>query len=101
MTIVSNNKENEPIESPEVPEFLPQYFWAFCCLMLYKLGDVEIISLERLEQFDAEKDCPEVVWIAEKKAWMMKNKKINRPTIITPPKSIRKKMIKNLLSARS
>jgi len=97
---MTDSEEKEPIESEEMPEFEARFFWAFACLMLYKLGDVEMISLERLEQFDAENDCPEVVWIAEKKAWMMKNKKIDRPTIITPPKKVAKQMMKNILKSR-
>ena len=93
----STEKKNE---ETQMPTFEPRFFWAFVALMLYKLGDVEMITLERLEKFDAEKDCPEVVWIAEKKAWMMKNKKIDRPTIITPPKKIAKQMMKNILKSR-
>ena len=76
------------------PVFKPEYFWAFAALMLYKLGDVEAITLEHLEKFDAERDCPDIIWNAEKKSFIMKNKTIDRPVIIKVPKKLMKKLPK-------
>lgn len=96
-----SDEQEKSNQEDKMPEFKPQYFWAFCALMLYKLGDVEAISLECLDKFNAERDSPDVIWNAEKKAFIMKNKEISRPSPIAIPGKIRKKMIRNILKGRN
>ena len=94
---MSDNVENEPIESEEPPEFKTEYFWAFMALMLYKLGGTEVISLEHLEQFDFENDCPQVSWDAKNKAIVMRNLDTEKPVVIAMPGKIRKKMFREFV----
>jgi len=94
---MSDNVENEPIESEEPPEFKTEYFWAFMVLLLYKTGGVEVISLEHLEQFDFENDCPQVSWDAKNKAIVMRNLDTEKPVEIITPGKIRKKMFREFV----
>ena len=66
------------VEQPKAPEFQPAWFWAFASLMLYKLGGVEAVSVERLEQFD-ETELPEVIYDHDRKAFVMKLKDKDMP----------------------
>ena len=93
---MSDNVENEPIESEDPPEFKTEWFWAFMALMLYKLGGAQAISLEHLEQFDFENDCPQVSWDAKNKAIVIRNLDAQKPVEIITPGKIRKKMCKKM-----
>ena len=91
-------------EKPErqVPEFKPSSFWAFMTLTLYKLGGVEVITDEQLEQFDIE-HAPDVLYDHDRKAWIMKLKKDDMPKRILVPvngKILKKqrRLIKGFLS---
>ena len=54
------NKDNGEVPEEQQPEFKTEYFWAFMTMLLYHVGGVYTISLEHLEQYDYEKDCPQV-----------------------------------------
>jgi len=87
----------ESKENSEIPDFLPQYFWAFMALLLYKIGGVEAIKLEYLEKFDFENDCPQVSWDAKNKAIVMRNLDAEEPVKIITPGKIRKKMFREFI----
>jgi len=72
--------EQKPSDEPVAgrPEFRPAWFWAFVALMLHKLGGMEAVTIERLEQFDIE-DCPEVYYDGDAKAYVMKLKDKDMP----------------------
>ena len=89
-------------EKPErqVPEFKPSSFWAFMTLTLYKLGGVEVITDEQLEQFDIEQ-APDVLYDHDRKAWIMKLKEKDMPgpkVLVKVPKKLIRKMPKTFLS---
>lgn len=81
----------------ECPGFQPKYFWAFCALMLWKLGGMEVIKHEYIEKFDLD-NMPEVIYDHDKAVWIMKFKKGQMPVIVVPGKKIRKRMLKGSLS---
>ena len=87
----------ESKEKPQLPTFEPRFFWAFMALLLYKTGGVEVISLEHLEQFDFENDCPQVSWDAKNKAIVMRNLDAQKPVEIITPGKIRKKMFREFV----
>lgn len=89
-------EEDKPVE---LPEFKTEYFWAFCTIMLYKLGGFEVIRLEHLEKYDYEKDCPYVTWDEKNKAFIMrlKDMDVKKPSAISMPGKIRKKMLRKIL----
>ena len=98
---MSENSQSsiENSQSKEPPEFKQAYFSAFMALILYKIGNVEMITLEHLEEFDAEKDKPIVGWDPEKKAFIIKNREFDiAPKIIKRvPNKIRKKILKSIM----
>jgi hypothetical protein len=90
---MTNNGEQENNQQQEAPEFKGEYFWAFCTLMLYKLGGFEAIKLEHLEKYDYENDCPQVSWDAKNQAFIMRfNDNSKPPSKISLPGKIRKRM---------
>jgi len=96
----NSNGENKEIQADaELPEFKTEYYWAFVALMLYRLGGLEAISLEHLEQFDFENDCPQVTWDAKNKTFIMRNKDADaaKPVTIAIPGKIRKKMFREFV----
>lgn len=70
-------KETEGV----MPEFKPEYYWAFVTLMLYKLGGTEAISQKQIEKFDTP-DYPAVMYDHDKKAWIMKLLGVEPPAIV-------------------
>jgi len=88
------SKEIQEENNKEIPDFDGRWFWAFMALLLYKTGGVEAISLEHLEQFDFENDCPQVSWDAENKAMVIRNLDTEKPVVIAMPGKIRKKMFR-------
>ena len=92
------DKDNTPEpKAPEAPEFLPQFFWAFVSLLLYKVGGIECVTQKQLEKFNPD-HCPDVMYDHEKKAWIMKLKDVDKPVIVTVPKKMMRKTPKILLS---
>ena len=97
---MNDNCEKQDEKQPaELPDFKGEYFWAFCSLMLYKIGGFEIIKLEHLEQFDYEKDATQVTWDAKHKAFIMRFKEDSKPkpVAISVPGKIRKKLLKQVM----
>jgi len=84
-------------EQHKVPEFKPEYFWAFVSLMLYKTGGVEIVTAEQLEKFNPD-EGPEVLYDHEKDAWIIQLQEKHRPTVVTVPKKILRKTPKIIKS---
>ena len=83
--MIQKSDEQPDNDQQPIPDFQPLWFWAFCSLMLYKLGGSEAITLDRLEKFPIE-EVPEVVYDRELKAWIMRLKPGAVPKIVVPNK---------------
>lgn len=97
---MANNGEEQKDnrQHPEgCPDFRPEYFWAFCTLMLYKLGGFEAIKLEHLEKYDYENDCPQVAWDDKNKVFIMRLKDTKKPNAVSIPGKVRKKILRKIM----
>ena len=66
--------------------FEPKYFWAFMTMLTHiacvaTRKDRVSISLEHLEKFDP-KECPNIFWDPENKAWVIQNKPMAEESVI-------------------
>lgn len=83
--------KNEQKQPEKCPEFKPEAFWAFCSIMLFKIGGVEALTQKQIDDFSMIDDGPEVVYNHDKKVWIMQLPKKDRPTIVTVPKKLLKR----------
>ena len=77
-------------EEVEIPEFKQKYISAFVCLMLYKQGGFQTITIDQLEKYP-EKDEPIVEYNGALKAFTLRSpevKKKRKRGIVTPSKKI-------------
>jgi len=99
LSIFLEKLRNESLKEPDKdrPTFQPEWYWAFTTLLLYKVGGIEVISQKMLDKFNID-DMPKVVYDHDKKAWVMKLRKGEMPTIVTVPKKILRKKPRVMLS---
>ena len=93
-----DNGQKQPQHPEGLPDFKPEYFWAFATIMLYKLGGFEVLTLKQLEKYNYEKDCPQITWDDKNKAFIMRLKdQIEKSQTISVPGKIRKKLLRQLI----
>ena len=92
--MTKDQEQPEASQKPEPPEFEAEYFWAFVAFMLYRIGGTCVLTDENIKRFQMVDEAPEVLYDHDKEAWIMKLKDEHKPTIVTVPKKMLKKMPK-------